>query len=245
MIWQINWQVFVWWETLVVNRLIKHTTISTFIYLVQYWAILECLLTLGDFQIHLVYVQIRLSLLSQQHKCHLAVNHLLYSCNLLHQGRLPNEKIVINLIKTIVELLIFEILLQNLTSNILENKPECTFLIPSGCQVATFQKTDFIMVFIMVYIFFEYVTLCAIWYHLYNFKNLKRTHRRVLLLVKLHKDICNFSKSNTHPWVFSTFSYIVVKMVPNCAKRHIWTDFWYERSTGLDHDRGLLSNQII
>ena len=115
-----------------------------------------------------------------------------------------------------------------LASNILENKPECTFLISSGCQVATFLKTDFIMVFVLVYIFFEYVTLCTIWYHLYNFKNLKRTHRRVLLLVKLHKDICNFSKSNTHPWVFSTFSYIV-KMVPNCAKRHIWTDFWSKR----------------
>ena len=27
--------------------------------------------------------------------------------------------------------------------------------------------------------------LCAIWYHLYNFKNMKNTHGEVLLLVKL------------------------------------------------------------
>ena len=30
-----------------------------------------------------------------------------------------------------------------------------------------------------------YVLRCAIWYHLYNLKNLKNTHRGVLHLVKL------------------------------------------------------------
>ena len=30
-----------------------------------------------------------------------------------------------------------------------------------------------------------YVMRCAIWYHLYNFKNLKNTHGGVLLLVKI------------------------------------------------------------
>ena len=30
-----------------------------------------------------------------------------------------------------------------------------------------------------------YVVRCAIWYHLYNLKNVKNTHRGVLLLVKL------------------------------------------------------------
>ena len=35
-----------------------------------------------------------------------------------------------------------------------------------------------------------YVLCCAIWYHLYNFKNVRNTHGRVLLLV-------NFIKSNT------------------------------------------------
>ena len=38
---------------------------------------------------------------------------------------------------------------------------------------------------------------CAIWYHLYNLKNVKNTHGGVLVLVK--------SKSNTPQWVFSPF----------------------------------------
>ena len=40
---------------------------------------------------------------------------------------------------------------------------------------------------------------CGIWYHLYNLKNVKNTHEGVLLLA------CNFTKSNTPPWVFFTF----------------------------------------
>ena len=43
-----------------------------------------------------------------------------------------------------------------------------------------------------------YVVRCAIWYHLYNLKNVKKTHGGVLLLVKLQQ------------------------MVPNHAKHHIW-----------------------
>ena len=31
----------------------------------------------------------------------------------------------------------------------------------------------------------NYVILCPIWYHLYNLKNVKNTHRVALLLVKL------------------------------------------------------------
>ena len=38
---------------------------------------------------------------------------------------------------------------------------------------------------------------CALWYHLYNLKNVKNTHEGVLL--------CNFTKSNTPPKVFFTF----------------------------------------
>ena len=34
---------------------------------------------------------------------------------------------------------------------------------------------------------------CAIWYHMYNLKNVKNTHREVLV-----------TKSNTPPWVFFT-----------------------------------------
>ena len=40
-----------------------------------------------------------------------------------------------------------------------------------------------------------YEMLCAIWYHLYNLKNVKNTHGGVLLLV---------TKSNTPPWVKSS-----------------------------------------
>ena len=51
----------------------------------------------------------------------------------------------------------------------------------------------------------SYVKLCAIWYHLYNFKNVKNTCREVLLLVKLKAKAKNFTKSNTPPLVFFTF----------------------------------------
>ena len=51
----------------------------------------------------------------------------------------------------------------------------------------------------------SYVMLCAIWYHLYNLKNVKNTHEGVLLSVKLQAEDCNFTKSNTPPWVFFTF----------------------------------------
>ena len=47
--------------------------------------------------------------------------------------------------------------------------------------------------------------LFAFWYHLYNFKNVKNTHGRVLILVKLQAKACTFKKINTTPWVFLTF----------------------------------------
>ena len=47
--------------------------------------------------------------------------------------------------------------------------------------------------------------LWAIWYHLYNFKNVKSADGEVLLLVKLHAKGRNFTKSNTPPWLFFTF----------------------------------------
>ena len=49
-----------------------------------------------------------------------------------------------------------------------------------------------------------FVVRCAIWYHLYNFKNVKNTHEEVLILVKSQAEACNFTKINT-PWVFFTF----------------------------------------
>ena len=38
-----------------------------------------------------------------------------------------------------------------------------------------------------------------------QFKKRKKTHRRVLLLVKLQVLACNFTKKNTPPWVFFIF----------------------------------------
>ena len=45
----------------------------------------------------------------------------------------------------------------------------------------------------------EYVMRCAIWYHLYNLKNVKNTHGGVLILIKLQALACNFTKINTPP----------------------------------------------
>ena len=47
-------------------------------------------------------------------------------------------------------------------------------------------------------------TLCTIWYHLYNLKNVKNTHGERFFLVKLQAEACNFTKSKTHSWVFFT-----------------------------------------
>ena len=46
--------------------------------------------------------------------------------------------------------------------------------------------------------------LCLIWHHMYNLKDVKNTHGRVFSLVKLKASACNFTKSNTPPWVFFT-----------------------------------------
>ena len=47
--------------------------------------------------------------------------------------------------------------------------------------------------------------LRSIWYHLYNLKDMKNTHGGVLLLVKMQALACNFTKSNTPPWMFLRF----------------------------------------
>ena len=38
----------------------------------------------------------------------------------------------------------------------------------------------------------KYVMRCAICYHLYNLKNVKNTHKGVLILIKLQAEACNF-----------------------------------------------------
>ena len=52
--------------------------------------------------------------------------------------------------------------------------------------------------------FLSFTMFCAIWYHLYNLKNVKNTHGGVLLLVKLQANL-QVTKSNTPPLVFFTF----------------------------------------
>ena len=48
--------------------------------------------------------------------------------------------------------------------------------------------------------------LCVISYHLYKLKNVKNTHRGVLLLVKLQALVAwNFTEINTPPRVFFSF----------------------------------------
>ena len=41
--------------------------------------------------------------------------------------------------------------------------------------------------------------LCAIWYHVYNLKDVKNTHGQMFLLAKLQALSYNFMKSNTSP----------------------------------------------
>ena len=50
-----------------------------------------------------------------------------------------------------------------------------------------------------------YVILCTIWYHFYNFKNVKNTHGGVLLLVKLHTEFWNFNKTTIFTRMFFIF----------------------------------------
>ena len=42
--------------------------------------------------------------------------------------------------------------------------------------------------------------LCAIWYHLYNLKNVKNTHGGMLLLVKLQAEAFNVTFFKLYKW---------------------------------------------
>ena len=77
----------------------------------------------------------------------------------------------------------------------------------SNCHI--FTKICFLIIPHAHPVFLKYETICAICYHLYNSKNVKNTHGRVILFVKFHAKTCNFTKSVTLPWVFFTFSWIV------------------------------------
>ena len=66
----------------------------------------------------------------------------------------------------------------------------------------------------------KYEVICAIWYHLYNLKNLKNTNGGVPLLVKLQASACNFTEINTPPRVFFSFLNCTngADLVPNGTK---------------------------
>ena len=46
---------------------------------------------------------------------------------------------------------------------------------------------------------------CPIWYHIYNFKNVKNIYGGVLILVTLQALVCNFTKSTLFHGYFSRF----------------------------------------
>ena len=73
--------------------------------------------------------------------------------------------------------------------------------------------------------FAQFITICTIK------KNVKNTHGRVLLLVKLQVSACNFMKCNTPEWVFFTFFklyrwyQIVQRVTYGSAKTQIFAYF--------------------
>ena len=58
--------------------------------------------------------------------------------------------------------------------------------------------------------------LCAIWYHLYNLKNVKNTHGEVILLLKL--------QASALPWEFFTFfkPYKWYQIVQSILYKHVF-----------------------
>ena len=68
-----------------------------------------------------------------------------------------------------------------------------------------------------------YDVLCAIWYHLHNFKSVKKTNTGVLLLVKVQA----FTESNTLPGCFSRFLKCT-NGTKSCKASHI--KHWFKSS---------------
>ena len=66
--------------------------------------------------------------------------------------------------------------------------------------------------------------LCAVWYCLYNFKNVKNTHGGVPLLAKLQP--ATLLKQHSSMGVFHVFK--IVQMVPKRAKPLIHTAFFQQ-----------------
>ena len=95
------------------------------------------------------------------------------------------------------------------------------------CKEGIFLKTKFLNHLLRIALSIKdvFVVHCAIWYHLYNFKNVKNTHGGVLILVKLQAS--SFIKS--FPKTFNAFcSYLDFKIETICFTRNI-----YEKSSGV------------
>ena len=69
--------------------------------------------------------------------------------------------------------------------------------------------------------------LCAIWFHIFNLKNVKNTPKGVLHLVKFWAEAWNFTRSVTPPWVLS----MLFKLLK-----------WYKIAQSVSFDKKLHSN---
>ena len=70
------------------------------------------------------------------------------------------------------------------------------------CSIVFSISFELVFAYINIYL---YVVRYVIYHHVHNLKDVRNTHGGVLLLVKLQAEACNFTKSNTPPWVFFTF----------------------------------------
>ena len=73
---------------------------------------------------------------------------------------------------------------------------------------------------------FLYVVLCAIWYHLYDLKNMKNIPGGVLLLIKLQAS--GFTKSSIPPWVIFTFFKLCkwYQIAQSITYKYTWHIYW-------------------
>ena len=83
---------------------------------------------------------------------------------------------------------------------------------------------------------------CAIWYYLYNLKNMKNTHGRLLLLVKFQAEAeaetYNFTKGNTPPCSFHVFLNCT-----NCTKSG--KAYWAFCPSDMDGSHALKAKHLI
>ena len=80
-----------------------------------------------------------------------------------------------------------------------------SFIVSTGNRVVYMFSYCCFLYWLHILLFWWHVVRSAICYHLHNLKNVKNTHEGVLILVKLQALACNFTKTNTPPWVFFTF----------------------------------------